>query len=109
MFPFKLISHNSDLPVDGELTALCTDKIQAWFAQNNTHVHEKVVPIPIGLENLRYYKAGIPRLYDALRTSTGPRKDRILFGFSMTHPVERAEALENAQRAPCSRGSAEAP
>ena len=89
---YRLITHNSDAAVDGRLVRYIDDKIIQWYAQNNTVSHPKVVPIPIGLENLHYQANGIIRPFDELRQGgvAGRKKDRILFGFSVqTNPLER--------------------
>ncbi len=99
---FKLITHNSIVPVDEELVSLMPEKAIAWFAKNNTFRHEKVVPIPLGLENLYKYSVGIPRDYTELRDYSGPRKGRILAGFTIaTNPSERQPVHDIAAAAPC--------
>lgn len=97
---YVLITHNSDLPADDKLISHMSGKMAAWFAQNNTHSHEKVVPIPIGLENLHHYVAGIPQFYTELSKYDGIRKNRILSGFNTgTNTQERGRAREWASRA----------
>lgn len=89
---YRLITHNSDVAVDGRLVRYIDEKIIQWYAQNNTVSHPKVVPIPIGLENPHYQANGIIRHFDELRQGgvAGCKKDRILFGFSVqTNPLER--------------------
>jgi hypothetical protein len=102
--PHILISHNSDLPVDAKLVSLCGPRVVKWFAQNNTHAHEKVVPIPIGIENLHHYRAGVPGRFNTRRgTGRAPTQNRILVGFSIgTNATERELAYEVAARATCS-------
>jgi hypothetical protein len=98
---YRLITHNSDLPVDEELFKLCTEKLQVWYAQNATWKDERLVPIPIGLENLHHYHAGVPKEYLGLRLHAGPRMNRILAGFAVvTNPQERQRVSEIAQAAP---------
>jgi hypothetical protein len=99
---YKLITHNSDVPVDLPLISLAGEHAQVWFARNNAYEHPKVVPIPIGLENLYNYNVGIPRDYSRLRGFAGPRKARILSRFTIdTNPRERQPAFEVAEAAPC--------
>lgn len=89
---YKLVTHNSDATVDERLVGYVDEKIIQWYAQNNTISHPKVVPIPIGLENLHYQANGIIRHFDELRQGgvAGRKKDRILFGFSIqTNRLER--------------------
>ncbi|HET6845892.1 MAG TPA: hypothetical protein VFH29_03610 [Anaerolineales bacterium] len=101
--PHVLITHNSDLPVDRKLASLCGPGVVRWFAQNNTDAHEKVVPIPIGIENLHHYRAGIPKRFNARRKEgRAPTLNRILVGFSVgTNMLERQPAYEVAARATC--------
>lgn len=46
-----LITHQSDLAVDDMLFRTRPPCIRKWFAQNATHQHPDLIPIPIGLEN----------------------------------------------------------
>ena len=55
---YILISHNSDFNVLQNFETYIDDKIIKWYAQNNTLVNNKVVSIPIGLENLNYLNNG---------------------------------------------------
>lgn len=92
-----LITHNSDNPADEQLISCINDKIEVWFAQNNTYKHPRVIPIPIGLENRHHYKHGRVKYFNQLRKITVNKKNKILFGFSVkTNPKERANALQYA-------------
>ncbi len=89
---YKLITHNSVVSVDEKLVRYIDERIIQWYAQNNTVSHPKVVPTPIGLENLHHQANGIIRHFDELRQGrvVGGKKDRILFGFSIqTNRLER--------------------
>jgi len=98
---YRLITHNSDSPVDEELIARSSRKVLVWFAQNNIFQHETVVPIPIGLENLHYYNAGIPNMYTKMRGAGRNPRNRILAGFTIgTNARERQRIHELALRAP---------
>jgi|694.fasta_scaffold00093_56 hypothetical protein len=46
----KIVTHNGDLPVDASYLSL-KDKFNFWFGQNIIIDDEKIIPIPIGLEN----------------------------------------------------------
>ena len=93
----KLITHNSDLPADKQLTSCLNDKIEVWFAQNNTYKHPRVIPIPIGLENRYHFKNGRIIYFNQLRKLTINKKNKILFGFNVkTNPKERENALQYA-------------
>jgi hypothetical protein len=99
---YKLITHNSDIPADEALTELASENVQVWYARNNLSRHPKVVPIPIGLENLHLYNVGVPHDYTGFRGYSGSRANRILSGFTVaTNPAERQIALQFASAAPC--------
>jgi hypothetical protein len=98
---YKLITHNSIVPVDEQLIALMPNTVLSWFAKNNTARHERVVPIPLGIENLRYYNVGVPREINEFRWHSGERKNKILAGFTVeTNPSERRPVSDLARAAP---------
>jgi len=51
-----LITHNGDLCVDEDLFLQKPDCIREWYAQNVDYVDDSLHPIPIGLENSRWFK-----------------------------------------------------
>ncbi len=54
--PYILITHNGDDIVDQRyLSFLLDPKIIRWYSQNVDIDHEKIVPIPIGIENRFWY------------------------------------------------------
>lgn len=56
---YNLITHNSDLSVSNNDILLKDNKIKLWFAQNlNVEAKQDVLPLPIGLENLRFNRFG---------------------------------------------------
>ncbi len=62
---YKLISHNSDFNITEKELNFIDDKIIHWFAQNlGVCQNDKISPIPIGLENLRYQNNGILSHFD---------------------------------------------
>ncbi len=89
---YNLITHNSDINLTQELYNFSDEKIITWFAQNlclkktNT-----LLPLPIGLENLRYLKNGILKDFKSIF----PVKNRfILSSFNeWTNPSERINLL----------------
>ncbi len=100
--PYVLLTHNSDLPADESLITLGGDNVSAWFAQNNSYSASSVTPLPIGLENLHHYHAGIPRRFPGMGHAVVDKKDRILVAFAVgTNATERQPALESAAHAPC--------
>ncbi len=98
---YKLITHNSDTPVDEALIILSSEKVSAWFAQNVARLSPKVVPIPIGLENLHHYNLGIPAYFRQTLGQHPTQVNRILVAFSVhTNAAERQAAYENAMQNP---------
>jgi len=92
---YILISHNSDHVVDERYIKYLDDKIIKLFAQNVAVNHPKIVPVPIGLENLYYYNNGITKYFDKFRKQIVVKKNQILFGFNLTtNPAERVKAYE---------------
>jgi len=51
---YILISHNSDKNIDSQFFKYIDENIIHWFAQNLVESHEKITPIPIGIQ-LRIY------------------------------------------------------
>lgn len=51
---FILISHNSDINVDNKLSEIPINIIK-WFAQNVDFNDKRIISIPIGLENSRWF------------------------------------------------------
>jgi hypothetical protein len=99
--PYTLITHNSDMAAGAELIGLIDENVRAWFAQNNTFVHERVTPIPIGLENLHHYRAGIPDKIAALRRQR-QKRNRVLVSFNVrTNPAERGAIHDLARQLEC--------
>jgi hypothetical protein len=99
---YRLITHNSDVPVDSFLAGLAPPNIESWFALNATHQSERVIPLPIGLENGHFCFAGVPGDFDAVRSRDWAKKVKILSGFTIaTNPGERQRVQELAARVPC--------
>jgi hypothetical protein len=100
--PYVLITHNSDLAVDKTLVSAASANVMCWYAQNCTHADPRVVPIPIGLENLHHYHAGIPEHFEAHRMAAKRKQPRIVVGFSLGSNVPwRQEAQDIASRLSC--------
>jgi hypothetical protein len=100
--PYTIITHNSDMAVGKALISLMSRNVLAWFAQNNTYAHERVIPIPIGLENLHHLRAGIPAKFTALGQGPTRTKNRILVSFKIaTNKEERTRIYHVASQAAC--------
>jgi len=89
---FILISHNSDAGVSHDhLHLMESPLLFRWFAQNLEVSHAKCIPVPIGLENVRFQANGIPSYYNKKFESDDKRLDRILYNFNVsTHPQLRS-------------------
>ena len=105
---YKLITHNSDSRVGEKEALFVDDKIIKWYAQNNTFKHEKIIPIPIGIENKSIFVNGwsLMKVAKKLKNETGKRKkDKILYGFNVnTNIKERTTALNSLKKCSVSEG-----
>ena len=91
---YKLITHNSDKNIGEREVKYIDDKIIKWFAQNVEMEHPKLIPIPIGIENKKYFYNGIPYIFNKIKNTKTTKKDKIIFGFNiMTNPQERQSAF----------------
>ncbi len=96
MRPYTLITHNGDRAVDENLAKSIDSKIIRWYAQNVSVDNPKILPIPIGLENLDYYNHGVISRIKKIQQTEHIKKDAILFGFTLdTNPNERSAALSS--------------
>ncbi len=88
---YILISHNSDQNIKEEQLEYIDSKIIKWYAQNVMVKHEKLIPIPFGLDNLLRFHTGMPTIFNKYsKKEKINRKNRIIFGFSInTNPKER--------------------
>ena len=100
--PFILVTHNSDHHIERHHTELAGNhKIHRWFAQNALLQHDKIIQIPIGLENRWWHKNGIIKDFRRLASSLPQKKPRILYAFTLnTNEKERRPALEALKRCP---------
>lgn len=83
--PQVLIVGNSDQDFT-ELDFKIPKRTKRLFIQNSTIFDPRVTSIPIGIENLRLGKNGLPNLFKQNSVSNQERS-KVLFGpFSLTHP-----------------------
>lgn len=88
---YILISHNSDFNVTNTFQKYIDDKIIKWYAQNNTIIDQKVISIPIGLENLNYLNNG---LIFKFKINNVPHLNKIFVCFNVhTNYKERQHCL----------------
>ena len=101
----SLFIHNGDeVPDFGTMDFLST-KFMRIYSTNWLGSHPKIEPIPIGLENIRHLRNGIPSDFNRLRMMSEvcfrDRPISLLVAFSLhTNPVERKAALAVARRVP---------
>jgi len=76
-----LISGNGDEGIGSSLTSIMPDNIRLWYCQNNLSEHEKLVSIPIGLEN----------------TTVNKRKGH---GVAWPHAIEKVKLLNEVFNEP---------
>lgn len=100
-----LVIHNGDAIPDFATMDFLSTKFMRIYSTNWLGSNPKIEPIPIGLENIRYLRNGIPSDFEKLRSKSRIEfRDRpidLLVAFSIhTNPVERSAALKAARRFP---------
>jgi O-antigen/teichoic acid export membrane protein len=91
---YILITHNGDLNMHQDMAEFIDEKILHWFGQNISFTHEKVTPIPIGIENMYMHNYGKVPTFDRLRKSVLPKvekKNKVLFGFKISTNVNKRQ------------------
>lgn len=87
---FVLVTHNGDTEI--KATGLPRNLIH-WYAQNLNFKHDKVSPIPIGLENPQWHPQKMPMMMSMPKS-----EDRCGYGFCQynpnTYPKERLNLVE---------------
>ena len=103
--PYILITNNGDENADRSLSLYIDDKIIRWYAQSVLIEHPKLIPAPVGLENLFRYQTGIGyqtgnvsffrKMQKRLKRYPVTRKARIFYQFKVrTNPKARQPALD---------------
>lgn len=89
---FILVTHNSDHSVQSTDIPL---NLVKWYSTNVEYQHEKISPIPIGLENTYWH----PHKRDILKNATHTNRQRLNKAFAQfnpdTFPHERYPILED--------------
>ena len=76
--PIKLISHNTDYPVDSKfIQYLDDDKLTHWYAQNAVLDHPKLTPVPIGIANKQWSHGNLDNLLSVINANHG--KENIVY------------------------------
>lgn len=99
--PFSVISHNGDRNIDSTYLQLLPPKLIRLFAQNVLVRDDRVVALPIGLENRRLHCNGIVRDFEVLRRRKPAKKPRILTAFTAdTNRSLRLAAMKHLANCP---------
>lgn len=78
--PYILVTHNSDDEVPGIFENYLNDyKIIAWFSQNVVKSHKKLIPIPIGIDNLYWGKKKLKALNHIIKKGVKRNKKYLLY------------------------------
>ena len=97
--PYKLITHNSDLPVENDDLKYVDEKIIHWFATKlNTPATEKISCLPYGIENKRFLKNGKVKNFKKvlIETKNNEKERKIFCSFNpSTNPTHREPVHKN--------------
>jgi len=91
---YTLVSHNSDELIDESYVPLLTPNIQRWYSYNVEVQDERIVPIPLGIENKHYYVTGDTDTITRVRKKNYPKDNVIFYGYSIS---TNTEARQHAQ------------
>lgn len=98
---FSIISHNGDPNLDESILPLLSPNLHRLFAQNVLVRDDRLVPLPIGLENRRLHYNGVTRDFDVLRRKRVEKLPRILSAFTVgTNQTVRGPALAQLSASP---------
>jgi hypothetical protein len=76
--PFILITHNGDLPVDGNyLRYMDNPNLLKWYGQNIMTIHPKLQSIPIGIANEKWPHGNESVFFDVIQK--GVKKERLIY------------------------------
>ena len=102
--PVVLLTHQSDTNItdDAKFKEIADHKMVIhWFAQNCTLRNDKVTPLPIGLEDLWRHNAGALADFRNSHYVNRPKKNEILYGFTLrTNPEKRVACYLALCKAP---------
>lgn len=92
---FILLTHNGDLEINSKhIKYLNYTFLQKWYAQNVNIIHEKLIPIPIGIANPQWPHGDISVLNSVIQSN--PKRDRLMYAnFSInTNYKQRSYCLK---------------
>lgn len=93
--PYILMTHNGDECVDKSYRKYLSGHLVRWYAQNVKIRDKKIIPIPIGLENLYHYNHGIPWMY---KKNVKTKQMKIVYGFTTSTNRKEREYAEKCLR-----------
>jgi len=81
--PIKLISHNTDFPVDSKyIQYLDDEKLLHWYAQNAILDHPKLTPVPIGIANKQWPHGNIDNFLHVIK-QRNPKENLVYKNFDI--------------------------
>lgn len=96
---FSILSHNGDPVVDESILEILPPNVHRLLAQNAILSNDRVVPVPIGLENKCLHCNGVTADFDRLRNRPPEKRPRILTAFTAeNNPAVRGRALAQLSR-----------
>lgn len=97
-YKFTLISHNSDIPVDGRhLNILNNNNLIEWFGMNCHIKHRKLTPIPIGIANEKW-PHGKKDILEEVANEKISKKNRVYCNFNPNTNIVRYNILEKLKK-----------
>lgn len=91
---FILLTHQGDINIDEKYKDIAENKyVIKWFAQNCLLAHEKVIPIPIGLEDRWRHNNGVVCRYTR---KNAPSIPRVAVAFTLGTNLEKRIACYKA-------------
>lgn len=98
LFPktkFKLITHNSDYDIDFSYKKyLEHENLIKWYAQNINYIHQKLIPIPIGIANPMWPHGDI-KILKSVIDNNYDKKQLMYANFNVnTNPRQRNYCLQ---------------
>jgi hypothetical protein len=81
---FILITHNSDLSINSSYKKLINSPyLVRWYCANCEIKHQKVIGIPLGIQNYKYYSYGVPKHLKSIKKLNIKKQLKILVSFNI--------------------------